>query len=154
MIPGIIIFKISELEFCINVKDVNVIKRLEDPEELKKSISNDLSYLTVCNINIPIVDISKFFNITVKNKDGNKIILIIRHNSEEDNIEKTYGILVDNVKEIINMNRHDDGYLLKFFPSKDNPFLSGAILWGDRKILLPNFSKITGELFRWENKVQ
>lgn len=147
MIPGIIIFNISELEFCINVRDVNVIKRLEDPADLTKSSFNGLPYLTFYNINIPVIDISEFFNITSKNASGNKVILIIRHNSEEDSIEKTYGILVDNVKEIINMNRSDDSYLLKFLPSDDDSFLSGTILWADRKILLPNFSKITGELF-------
>ena len=154
VIPGIIIFKIAELEFCINVRDVNVIKRLEDPSDLKKSSLNDLSYLTIYNINIPIVDISKFFSITAKNEDENKVILIIRHSSEDESIEKTYGILVDSVKEIINMNKSDDSYFLKFFPSNDNSFLSGTMLWGNRKILLPDFSKITGELFRRENKVQ
>ena len=151
MIPGIIIFNISELEFCINVRDVNVIKRLEDPSDLTRSSFNELSYLTFYNINIPVFDISKYFNITAKNDDGNKAILIIRHNSEEDSIEKTYGILVDNIKEIINMNRSEDNNLLKFLPSDNNPYLSGAMLWGERKILLPNFSKITGELFRREN---
>ena len=154
MIPGIIIFKISGLEYCINVSDVNVIKRLEDPADLIKSSFNELSYLTFYNINIPIIDISKFFDITNNKECEGKIILILRHNSEDDSIEKTYGILVDNVKEIINMNGTDDSYLLKFIPSNDNPFISGTMLLGDRKILLPNFSKITGELFRWENKVQ
>ena len=154
MIPGIIIFKISGLEYCINVSDVNVIKRLEDPADLIKSSFNELSYLAFYNINIPIIDISKFFDINNNKECEGKIILIIRHTSEEDSIEKTYGILVDNVKEIINMNRTDDSYLLKFIPSNDNPFLSGTMLLGERKIMLPNFSKITSELFRWENKVQ
>ena len=125
MIPGIIIFKISGLEYCINVSDVNVIKRLEDPADLIKSSFNELSYLAFYNINIPIIDISKFFDINNNKECEGKIILIIRHTSEEDSIEKTYGILVDNVKEIINMNRTDDSYLLKFIPSNDNPFLSG-----------------------------
>ena len=51
VIPGIIIFRISGLEFCINVKDVYVIKRTEEFERLRNNGSNGTAYVKLFNIN-------------------------------------------------------------------------------------------------------
>ncbi len=150
VIPGIIIFKISGVEFCINVKDVYVIKRAEEFEHIKDNNGfNGSAYVTLYNINIPIIDISKNFNIPVVNGNGrdHRMILIIRHHSEEDELEKTFGITVDEVVELITTEDNDDSYLLKFVASSENPFLSGSIFLGTRQILLPNFSKIAASVF-------
>ncbi len=147
VIPGIIIFKISGVEFCINVKDVYVIKRSEEFEHIKDSGSNGAAYVTLYNINIPIIDISENFNLPVKLNRDHRMVLIIRHHSEEDELEKTFGIKVDEVVELITTEDNDDSYLLKFIASSENPFLSGSIFLGTRQILLPNFSKIAANLF-------
>ena len=147
VIPGIIIFKISGVEFCINVKDVYVIKRSEEFEHVKDSGSNGAAYVTLYNINIPIIDISKNFNLPVGLDRDHQMVLIVRHHSEEDELEKTFGIKVDEVVELITTEDNDDNYLLKFSASSENPFLSGSIFLGNRQILLPNFSKIAANLF-------
>ena len=148
VIPGIIIFKISGVEFCINVKDVYVIKRAEEFEHIKDNNSfNGTGYVTLYNINIPIIDISKNFNLPVDDGRDHRMLLIIRHHSEEDELEKTFGIKVDEVIELITTEESDDSYLLKFIASSENPFLSGSIFIGNRQILLPNFSKIAASVF-------
>lgn len=147
VIPGIIIFKISSVEFCINVKDVYVIKREEEFEHLRDSGSNGSAYITLYNINIPIIDISKNFDLPDDTGSDHRMILIVRHHSEEDELEKTFGIKVDEVIELVTTEDNNDNYLLKFVPSSENPFLSGSIILGTRQILLPNFSKIAANLF-------
>lgn len=142
VIPGIIIFRISDLEFCINVKDVYVIKKSEEFEELRNGGSNGSVFVKIHNINIPIIDISGNFNLSLKNKANHRMILIVKHHSEEDELEKTFGIMVDEVIELVTTEVRDDNYLLKFIPSADNPFLSGSIFIGKREIMLPNFPKI------------
>ena len=154
VIPGIIIFKISEMEFCINVNDVHVIKRMEGPDKLEVYDSNDIAYIKIYNINIPIIDISKYFQTGKKNIRKRNIVLIIKHHGEEDKLEKTFGILVDEVVEIISADKSQNNYLMQFTPSNDNSFVSGAITWGERKILLPNYSKIASTIFLKEIKVQ
>ena len=142
VIPGIIIFRISDLEFCINIRDVYVIKKSEEFEELKNGSSNGSAYVKIHNINIPIIDISKNFDLSYDNKFEHQKILIVKHHSEEDELEKTFGIMVDDVVELVTTEANDNNYLLKFIPSGNNPFLSGSIFIGGREILLPNFSKI------------
>ncbi len=154
VIPGIIIFKISEMEFCINVNDVHLIKRIEESDQFEVYDSNDISYIKIYNINIPIVDISNFFQPNNNYVNKRKIVLIIKHHSENDKQEKTFGILVDEVVEIISADKSENNYLLQFNPSNENPFVSGAIFWGERKILLPNYSKIASTIFLKEIKVQ
>ena len=147
VIPGIIIFRITDREFCINVKDVYVIKRTEEFEKLKNFGPNGTAYVTVYNINIPIIDLAKSFNLAGENNSNRHMILIIKHHSEEDDLEKTFGILVDEVVEFITTDKREDNYLLRFIPSTENPFLSGSIFIGERKIMLPNFSKIAANLY-------
>ena len=142
IIPGIIIFRISGLEFCINVKDVFVIKRTEEFEQLNDGGSNGTSYVLIHNINVPLIDISKNFNLSFEKNIDQRMIVIVKHHSEDDDLEKTFGIVVDEVVELVTMEKNDDNYLLKFIPASDNPYLSGSIYMGEREILLPNFSKI------------
>ena len=81
------------------------------------------------------------------------MVLIIKHHSEMDGLERTFGLLVDKVQEIISFDESKNSYLLKFIPSSDNPFVSGTILLEDRNILLPNFSKIASTLILNEDNV-
>jgi len=154
VIPGIIIFRICELEFCINVKDVYLIKRTEEFESLRDDSLNGTAYIMIYNFNIPIIDISKNLDLPAENNKNRRMILIIRHHSDEDNLEKTFGILVDEVIELITTDKSDDNYLLRFTPSNINPYLSGSIYLGEREILLPNFSKIAAKLFMNGSSVQ
>ena len=142
VIPGIIIFRISGLEFCINVKDVYLIKRSDEFGQLKTEGANGSSQVLVHNINVPLIDISKNFNLSFEKSIDQRMILIIKHHSEQDDLEKTFGLMVDEVVELVTTEKNEDNYLLKFVPTSDNPFLSGSIFIGERKILLPNFSKI------------
>jgi chemotaxis signal transduction protein len=151
-LPGIYIFRISHLEFCINVKNVYIVKRLAELE--KKNLPDDTSYLTIFNIDIPIIDISKYFKLVNKKKADSRMILIIKHHSESDDLEKTFGIMVDEVTEIVSFDKNDDNCRPNFIPSNDNPFLSGSVILGERKILLPNFSKIAAEVFLNTGRVQ
>lgn len=142
IIPGIIIFRISALEFCINIKDVQVIKRTEEFGKLQIGEANGSSYISVHNINVPLIDMSKNFNLSLEKSFDQRMILIVKHHSEENDLEKTFGMMVDEVIELVTTEKNDDNYLLKFVPATDNPFLSGSIFIAEREILLPNFSKI------------
>lgn len=152
VIPGIIIFRISTFEFCINVRDVYVIKRIEEFEEFKHNGSYCKTQVSLYNINIPIIDMSKNLRLPVKSNGNSTMILIIKQHCAEDDLEKTFGIMVDEVIELITTEKNEDNHLLKFVPSRDNPFLSGSIFIGNRKILLPDFSRIAAELYI-KNKV-
>ena len=147
IMPGIYIFRISGLEFCINVRDVYLVKRIEEPETRKDEFTNYNEYLTIYNINIPIIDISKYFKTDSEKSADNRMILIIKHQTEDDYLDKTFGIIVDEVTEIISIDRNEDNYRPRFEPAVDNPYLSGSVFLGRREILLPNFSKIAANIF-------
>ena len=142
IIPGIIIFRISSVEFCINIKDVQLIKRTEEFELLQNGGSIGTSQVMIHNINVPLIDISEKFNLSFEKSFDQRMILLVKHHSEEDNLEKTFGLIVDEVIELVITERNDDNHLLKFIPKGDNPFISGSIFIENREILLPNYLKI------------
>lgn len=147
VMPGIYIFRISGLEFCVNVRDVYIVKRLADLDIRKYILSNSGEFLNLYNSNIPLIDISKYFDILDKEWSDSRMIIIIKHQGEKDYVDKTYGIMADEVTEIISIDKKNGIIRPKFVPSEGNPFLSGSVLLGDREILLPDFSKIASTVF-------
>ncbi len=147
VMPGIYIFRISGLEFCVNVRDVYIVKRLADLDTRKNILSDNGEFLNLYNFNIPLIDISKYFDISEKEWSDSRMIIIIKHPGERDYLDKTYGIMADEVTEIISIDRKNGINKPKFVPAEGNPFLSGSVLLGDREILLPDFSKIASAVF-------
>ncbi len=64
-------------------------------------------------------------------------MLIIKHHGEEDKLEKTFGILVDEVVEIISADKSENNYLLQFTPSNDNSFCEWCYNLGRKKNTSP-----------------
>ncbi|HSD64594.1 MAG TPA: chemotaxis protein CheW [Ignavibacteriaceae bacterium] len=147
VMPGMYIFKISGLEFCVNVRDVYNVKRLAELNTWKDILSNGGEYLTIDNFNIPVIDISRYFDIMDKEWSESRMIIIIKHQSENDFVDKTYAIIADEVTEIISIDKKNSNNRPMFIPADGNPFLSGSVFFGGREILLPNFSKIANTVF-------
>lgn len=147
VMPGIYIFRISGLEFCANVRDVYIVKRLAELDTQKNILSNGGEFLNLYNFNIPVIDISKYFDIADKEWSDNRMIIIIKHQGEKDYLDKTYGIMADEVTEIISIDKKNRINQPRFVPAEGNPFLSGSVLLGEREILLPDFSRIASAIF-------
>jgi chemotaxis signal transduction protein len=135
-LTGLVVFEISEMEFCTDIKNVSAII---NPNELNQpSLFNSKDpQIQINDLIIPIIDIHKFFGVEHKSKSkDNRIVLV-------EIQDKVFGFFVECVKEIFSMSRGFKSKL-KFSTGFDNDYLLGKLNYESRQLLIPDFDKIVG----------
>ncbi|MDR3609528.1 MAG: chemotaxis protein CheW [Ignavibacteriaceae bacterium] len=139
-LTGLVVFEISEMEFCTDIKNVSAII---NPNELNQPSLFD-SHEPKIQINdliIQIIDIHKFFGVEHKSNSKDKRIIIV------ENQDKTFGFFVERVKEIFSMSKGFKSKL-KFSTSDENEFLLGKLNYEGRQLFIPDFSKIASDILK------
>jgi chemotaxis signal transduction protein len=139
-LTGLVVFEISEMEFCTDIKNVSAII---NPNELNQPSLFD-SHEPKIQINdliIQIIDIHKFFGVAHKSNSKDKRIIIV------ENQDKTFGFFVERVKEIFSMSKGFKSKL-KFSTGDENEFLLGKLNYEGRQLFIPDFSKIASDILK------
>lgn len=136
-LTGLVVFEISEMEFCTDIKAISAII---NPSELNQPglFSTNDPKIQINDLVIPIVDFYKFFG--VGHKYGSKDIRIVLVEIQD----QVFGFFVDRVKEIFSMSK---GFIskLKFSSSNENDYLIGKLDYENRQLLIPDLGKTAVE---------
>jgi chemotaxis signal transduction protein len=133
-LTGLIVFEISEIEFCTDIKNVSAIINPNELNQPSLSSSKDPK-IQINDLIIPIINIHKFFGVEYKSKSkDNRIVLV-------ETQDKVFGFFVDRVKEIFSMSKGFKSKL-KFTTSHENNYLLGKLNYESRQLLIPDFGKI------------
>lgn len=131
---GIIVFNISNQEFCINEKNLVTILNPQDyrPQINTPNFNNEIS---IGDMIVPLFDIHSYFKIPKpSHTDDTRILVAII-----DEIKIAF--FVEKVKEVITVDAKIIGETLKFVPLKE-VHLKGKILYESREIYLPDLKEI------------
>ena len=141
-ISGIVVFELSGSTFCINLDDVYLIKKIDETGEgnMPEYIKN--GYIRINNSDIILIDLTKYFDLPPMSMQASSRIIIINHFIVEGELTLRYGFIADRVNEIIALNYCKYDQILNFTQSENGGFLEGKILFENRELLLPNFSRI------------
>ena len=142
---GIIVFNISNKEFCVNEKHLVTIL---NPQKLESEPNNPNvnDEIRIGDILVRLFDIHSYFGISKPLHTENTRILVVLVD------EMKIGFFVDMVKELITVDDKIIGEKLKFAPIKHSHLL-GKILYEDRKIYLPNLNGIVTQAIVYGNKI-
>ncbi|MDR3666839.1 MAG: chemotaxis protein CheW [Ignavibacteriaceae bacterium] len=135
-LTGLVVFEISEMEFCTDIKNVSAII---NPNELNQPglFANSEPKIQINDLIIPIIDIHHFFGVKHKERSkDNRIILV-------EIQDKVFGFFVERVKEIFSMSKGFKNKM-KFSTGYENDYLLGKLIYESRQFLIPDFSKIAG----------
>ena len=135
-LTGLVVFEISEMEFCTDIKNVSAII---NPNEINQPslFAADDPKIHINDLVIPIIDIHNFFGVEHKSKSrDNRIVLV-------EIQDKVFGFFVERVKEIFSMSKGFKSKL-KFSTGYENDYLLGKLIYESRQFLIPDFSKIAG----------
>lgn len=132
-LTGLVVFEISDKEFCTDIRNVSAII---NPNELNQlSLSSKDPKIQINDLIIPIIDIHKLFGADHKSKSkDNRIILV-------EIQDKVFGFFVERVKEIFSMSKGFKSKL-KFSTGHENDYLLGKLDYESRQLFIPDFSKI------------
>ena len=135
-LAGLVVFEISEIEFCTDIKNISAII---NPNELNQPslFAAKEPKIQINDLIIPIIDIHKYFGVEHKSKSmDNRIVLV-------EIQDKVFGFFVERVKEIFSMSKGFKSKL-KFSTGYENDYLLGKLNYESRQLLIPDFGKIAG----------
>jgi chemotaxis signal transduction protein len=136
-LAGLVVFEISEMEFCTDIKNVSAII---NPNEINQPSLFDTKdpKFQINDLMIPIVEFHRFFSIKPKSKSkDNRIVLV-------EIQEQVFGFFVDRVKEIFSMSKGFKSKL-KFSSGDENEYVIGKLDYDNRQLLIPDLNKIALE---------
>jgi chemotaxis signal transduction protein len=135
LIDGIIVFIISEIKFCIDIKYVSKI--LVPDVEYSVITINKIDNVKLMSNNeiIPIINLHTSYGLTIPQENSNNRLFLVDYENNR------IAFLVDEVKEILTINKGIQDSL-KFVPITDKPYLTGRINYEGESILFPDLGKI------------
>ena len=131
------------LTFGIDVEEYAVsILKVKEIIEMKKitKIPNLPEYIKgIINLRgniIHIIDIREKFGMSVREYDKFNVIIIV------EAVEKTLGIIVDQVKDVLSIDKNAIQPPIDFEGSIDNAYVEGMAKVGERLVVMVNIDKM------------
>lgn len=137
-LTGLVVFEISETEFCTDIKNVSAII---NPNEINQPglFDSKEPKIQINDLTIPIINIHKLFGVEQKSKSKDNRIILVEYQ------DKVFGFFVERVKEIFSMSKGFKNKL-KFSTGYENDFLLGKLSYENRQLLIPDFNKISSDI--------
>jgi chemotaxis signal transduction protein len=139
---GILIFEIGSKEFCVNNK---YISEILNPYELSmNSKAIDHLVFEYSDMKLKIVDSENFLDDEMKKLSHSFRILIFDINN------KIFGLLVDNVKEIVAADYNFIEKAMAFVPAEEDGYISAILKFEGRLIKYLDIEKISRDRVKIE----
>jgi len=134
---GILIFEIDSKEFCVNNKYISEIFNPYDLSMNSKTIHHLVFEYT--DMKLKIVDSENFLDDEMKKLSHSFRILIFDINN------KIFGLLVDNVKEIVAADNNFIEKTMAIVPAEEDGYISAILKFEGRLIKYLDIEKISNE---------
>ena len=132
----VVVFKIDNEEFAVNIIQVESILGYTEPTKIPESPEFIKGVITYQNEILPIMDLKKKFNLSnTELKDNPKIVVV-------KNGDKKVGLIVDLVFEVIDVDDSMIEEAPNIVKGISNKYISGMIKLNDRIIILIDTEKI------------
>ena len=133
-LTGLVVFEISEMEFCTDIKNISAII---NPIEINQTslFESKNPKFQINDLIIPIVEFNRFFSVKHKSKSKDSRIVLVEIQ------DQVFGFFVDRVKEIFSMSKGFKSKL-KFSIGNENEYIIGKLDYENRQLLIPDFNKI------------
>ncbi|MGA8264112.1 MAG: chemotaxis protein CheW [Ignavibacteriaceae bacterium] len=137
-LPGLLIFRINNYEFCVDYQSVREIMQFIDVDSIdKKRVTSEIISPRARYTLVNIHGILEFPNVSFGN--DSRLILI-------DTFGKKFGFIVDKVIELIPTTELFSDNAFDFaLPHEGKQRFSGVLKYKNRRIMMLNLEKITRE---------
>jgi chemotaxis signal transduction protein len=132
-LSGLVVFELDDKEFCADIRNISAIL---NPKEINKSNSEiaSVSKIKLNGIQVPLIDLHKYFDVPRKVKSKNMRIILFEVR------DKLFGFMVERVKEIFSMSRSFRNKI--HFTPVENTYVLWKLDIEGRELLIPDFEKI------------
>ncbi|MCP2240701.1 chemotaxis protein CheW [Thermoanaerobacterium thermosaccharolyticum] len=139
MLNQIVIFKLNDEEFCVDIMDVLEIIRMQTITKVPDVPSFVEGIINLRGTVIPIIDLKKRLNMKLTSYDDNTRIIIIKIN------EKSVGFIVDSVTEVLHVENDSIKEAPDIIAGIGKEYIESVVSYDDRLIINLNLEKILTE---------
>lgn len=136
---GIIIFRIGEKHFCI---DLDIFSAFVNPREESEKVLALLEkekFVKYIDEMVPIIDFYKFYGLELAPQNDYTQIIFAEYNGHK------VAFYVDSIEEIVSFDRYMRE-TIKIIPPDGTNFLSGEILYDGKALMIPDFEAIISDV--------
>ncbi|ORX23923.1 chemotaxis protein CheW [Thermoanaerobacterium sp. PSU-2] len=139
MLNQIVIFKLNDEEFCVDIMDVLEIIRMQSITKVPDVPSFVEGIINLRGIVIPIIDLKKRLNMKLTEYDDDTRIIIIKIN------EKSVGFIVDSVTEVLHVEPESIKEAPDIIAGIGKEYIESVVSYDERLIINLNLEKILTE---------
>ncbi|MEG6565370.1 chemotaxis protein CheW [Thermoanaerobacterium saccharolyticum] len=139
MLNQIVIFKLNDEEFCVDIMDVLEIIRMQSITKVPDVPNFVEGIINLRGTVIPIIDLKKRLNMKLTEYDDNTRIIIIKIN------EKSVGFIVDSVTEVLHVEPESIKEAPDIIAGIGKEFIESVVSYDDRLIINLDLEKILTE---------
>lgn len=136
-----VIFTIENDEYGADINKVTIIERMMNITRVPKTPQYIKGVINLRGEVVPVMDLRTRFGLPEREADDNTRIIIIQINN---NI--SYGIIVDSVVEVIQVEETNIESVSGFSGNVNLDYISGVAKTGDRLITLLSLEKLVSDL--------
>ena len=133
---GILIFEVDDKEFCVNNK---FISEIVTPGDIFMNSGAANLVFEYTDMILKIIDSENFLSDEIKKPSPLSRILMFDIN------DKTFGLLVDNVKEIVAVDSHFMEKFIAILPAEEDGYITAILKFEGRMIKFLDIEKISKE---------
>ncbi|MGF7429195.1 chemotaxis protein CheW [Thermoanaerobacterium thermosaccharolyticum] len=139
MLNQIVIFKLNDEEFCVDIMDVLEIIRMQTITKVPDVPSFVEGIINLRGTVIPIIDLKKRLKLKLTNYDDDTRIIIIKIN------DKSVGFIVDSVTEVLHVENDSIKEAPDVIAGIGKEYIESVVSYDDRLIINLNLEKILTE---------
>ncbi|MDI3478766.1 MAG: purine-binding chemotaxis protein CheW [Thermoanaerobacterium sp.] len=139
MLNQIVIFKLNDEEFCVDIMDVLEIIRMQTITKVPDVPSFVEGIINLRGTVIPIIDLKKRLKLKLTNYDDDTRIIIIKIN------EKSVGFIVDSVTEVLHVENDSIKEAPDIIAGIGKEYIESVVSYDDRLIINLDLEKILTE---------
>ncbi|WP_434577249.1 chemotaxis protein CheW [Thermoanaerobacterium thermosaccharolyticum] len=139
MLNQIVIFKLNDEEFCVDIMDVLEIIRMQTITKVPDVPSFVEGIINLRGTVIPIIDLKKRLKLKLTNYDDDTRIIIIKIN------EKSVGFIVDSVTEVLHVENGSIKEAPDIIAGIGKEYIESVVSYEDRLIINLDLEKILTE---------
>ena len=131
-------FSLAEEEYGVDILRVQELRGWETATRVPNSPGFVKGVLNLRGAIVPIIDLRERFNLPVSDYTETTVVIVLSVNDGPDNNERTMGVVVDSISDVVHAKISDIQSTPKFGSSLDTEYISGLADAGGKMLMLLN----------------
>ena len=134
-------FMLADEEYGVDILQVQEIKGWDGVTPMPNMPEHILGVINLRGTVVPIIDLRRYFGLPAVKFDKTTVVVVVRI-SDEEQVERTMGIVVDAVSEVHNIGKEQLKAAPDFGGACSTEFIKGLATEGERMLIMLDIDQL------------